>query len=478
MKISMVALVCCLWSTAVLGAGGDSRPWAYGPYGVGFETLSTHDYARRYKATGSNSFGPRPMQMGIWYPASSEDTGTLLTPAYFQALAAEVETMAPVLSGDSEAKDLDPRVPAFQTRLGANRQAGHFPLVLYASAQGSGGYGNALLCELLASHGFIVATVASKGAYSRAMPFNAEGAEAQFRDLEFIYGALHDYPQIQHDNVSVFGFSFGGLNMIPFSVRHPEVRAMVALDGSIPIGLDLVEAYRFLDIGEQRTPLLAFIGDKMGLADYGTYLEKTPLAAADLFKTVDLTHYDFSSLNLRNTQRPPTVRDTYRAMANLTVAFIVQHSQGGRGYDSLRKEAPRTMFPETQFRAAQAEPQIGRAEYIQLVMTEGLDAAITMYEETRRDFPEYQLFEYGAFRDVGFRLMLQNNFDDAVRAFRVLHDAYPEEADSHRRLGEALMMAGQYTEARAILRRGLELDPDSPALQDILRILAEKESGR
>ena len=73
--------------------------------------------------------------------------------------------------------------------------------------------------------------------------------------------------------------------------------------------------------------------------------------------------------------------------------------------------------------------------------------------------------------------MLKGDHGEAIKAFEILMDAYPENADSHRRLGEALMMAGRYDEARPILERGLEIAPDSPALRDILRLLSEKQGG-
>ena len=479
---------------ALLAATAQAADWTdpitYGSHPVGFETIATVDYARRYKAAGADDLGPRPMPIGVWYPADSND-GTPLTAAYLVALGAAAETPDGVDPDDTARIDravqdfaptvdgnFAPLAPTFHARYGAHRANGSFPLVLYAAAQGSDGYGNARLCEVLASHGFIVATVASKGAYSRSMPFNAEGAEAQFRDLEFVYGALHDYPHVQHDNVSVFGFSFGGLNMVPFALRHRAVRAMVALDGSIPPGLDIVLGYDYLDLSELRTPLLAFIGDKTGIADFEPLLTRAPLAEAYLVETANLVHFAFASVNLNLARNDPYERDAFVAMADLTVAFIRQNARDEGNFDALLAARDQKIFPVMRHRQVQAEPRVGRDEFIAFVHDEGLDAAIAVYQETKRDFPDYRLFEYGAFRDVGYLRMQQQKYDEAVKAFRVLIDAYPDEADSHRRLGEALMMAGQFDEARGYLTRGLEIDPDSPALKDILRILDEKVAQR
>lgn len=442
-----LALVFAATSHAAEGNGWTTAP---GPHPVGFEVIVTADHGRRDLAD-DDRYGPRSLEIGIWYPAADGAEGPPPHPASFVA-----------------------------TRSIANapRAEGGFPLVLYAAAQGGAGYGNALLCELLATHGFVVATVASKGPYGQDMPFNDAGAEAQLRDLEFVYGTLHDYPHLEHANVSLFGFSFGGLNMVPFAVRHRGVRALVALDGSIPPGYDIIRRYAFLEPAELRTPLLAFLGDKSDAAAFEPFLAGSPLADVLLFQTSGLIHFDFSSQNLAASDRPEAVWDTYRTMAELTVAFIDQHARGGDAFDRARERVPTDMFTAVTERPGRDGPRIGRDAFIPYAKTEGLDAARVAFDETRRDFPDYRLFDYDAFRDVGFALMLREDYDEAVKAFQILIDAYPEKADSHRRLGEALMMAGRYDEARPILERGLEIDPDSPALQDILRILAEKEDAR
>lgn len=447
MRIILTALTLA-FSTASHAADRAGR--TPDPHPVGFEVIATADHARR-DLTDDDRYGPRPLEIGIWYPAADGAEGPPPDPAPYAATRSMAD---------------------------ARRAEGRFPLVLYAAAQGGGGYGNALLCEILASRGFIVATVASKGPYGSDMPFNDAGAEAQLRDLEFVYGTLHDYPHVEHANVSLFGFSFGGLNMVPFAVRHRGVRAMVALDGSIPPGYDIIRRFAFLQPAELRTPLLAFLGDKTDAAAFEPFLAGSPLADVLLFQTSGLIHFDFSSQNLAASDRPQAVWDTYRTMTELTVAFIDQHARGGDAFERAREQVPADMFPAVTERPGRDGPRIGRDAFIPYAKAEGLDAARAVFDEARREFPDYRLFDYDAFRDVGFALMLREDYGEAVKAFRILIEAYPEKADSHRRLGEALMMAGQYAEARPILERGLEIDPDSPALHDILRILSGKEGAR
>jgi len=178
------------------------NPWIddleYGEYSVGFETIRTYDFSRSYKIKVDDDFGPRPMLILVWYPAELEGTMTAMKLGYLLALENVEETLNEIIPGsepvlsekytkfyeDMESIDRVINVP-LKSKINATAVKGNFPLILYGSSQSSSGTDNVILCEQLASHGYIVASVASKGAYSRQMPFNNEGAEAQTRDLEF-----------------------------------------------------------------------------------------------------------------------------------------------------------------------------------------------------------------------------------------------------------------------------------------------------
>jgi len=121
------------------------------------------------------------------------------------------------------------------------------------------------------------------------------------------------------------------------------------------------------------------------------------------------------------------------------------------------------------------EPEIKKEGYIKYFQENGIDEGLQIYSETKKNFPDYILFDYDAFRDIGFLMMMKKEYKNAIRVYEVLLAEYPENPDSYRRLGEAYMEDGNFSEARKLINNGLKLDPDSPAMKDILRLINEKD---
>ena len=71
--------------------------------------------------------------------------------------------------------------------------------------------------------------------------------------------------------------------------------------------------------------------------------------------------------------------------------------------------------------------------------------------------------------------MIEKDYESAVKVYKVLLEEFPDNPDSYRRLVEAYMQVGNYSEARKLINNGLKLDPESPAINDILRLINEKD---
>ncbi len=460
----------------------------YGSHTVGFKVISTKDFSRPYKIGNDSSFIPRPMQMGIWYPAKSDKTGNTIHFGYLFALENSDETLErvdPTLVTKPNEKyeqyfpsdklDLVFNKPMYSI-LEASAKKGNFPIILYGSSQGSSGYDNALLCEQIASHGYIVVTVASKGAYSKQMPFNAEGAEAQTRDLEFLFGQMYTYPNVDMHNVGTVGFSFGGLNMVTFSLKNTQVKAMVSFDGSIssPVGNEILNSYSYLNIKNFNSNFLGFLGDKSTINNF-PIMEQAFLSDMYLLKLSKLNHLDFSSSNLMIYERPDYVHKAYIDMANLTVKFLNQYFKNDLAFNRALTNYSEDIYSEVKQKKSKGTPIIRKEEYISYVKENGIEKGIQIYDQTKSSFPEYQLFDYDSFRDIGFMKMIEKDYESAVNVYKILLEEFPDNPDSYRRLGEAYMQVGNYSEARKLINNGLKLDPESPAMTDILRLINEKD---
>ena len=71
--------------------------------------------------------------------------------------------------------------------------------------------------------------------------------------------------------------------------------------------------------------------------------------------------------------------------------------------------------------------------------------------------------------------MMEKDYKGAIKVYKVLLEEFPDNPDSYRRLGEAYMHIGNFSKARKLINNGLKLDPKSPAMNDILRLINEKD---
>ena len=133
---------------------------------------------------------------------------------------------------------------ALQTTTVAYKDApakkGTFPVIIY----GPGGYGtsceNATLWEYLASHGFIVASYPALGMKHAPKPkgpgrtFGVWTFESAARDMEFVIGFMHDFPNVDMNRLGIAGFSLGGSAVTKVLSRNIQVKAAASLDGWHP----------------------------------------------------------------------------------------------------------------------------------------------------------------------------------------------------------------------------------------------------
>ena len=94
----------------------------------------------------------------------------------------------------------------------AEAATGKFPLVIFGTGGGTGGHAYSVLCEYLASHGYVAAALTAlplkKG---ERWPFDAIGIDAQMRDLEFVINYACRLPFVNADKLALASWSVGGV---------------------------------------------------------------------------------------------------------------------------------------------------------------------------------------------------------------------------------------------------------------------------
>jgi len=109
------------------------------------------------------------------------------------------------------------------------------PLVLVAQGNGGDVIDQVILCEYLASQGFVVGTTPSP---TLRTPLESEDqvgpmAEEQANELAAAIGPVADAVPTDTLRLGVVGHSFGARAALLLAMRDPRVRALVSLDGGI-----------------------------------------------------------------------------------------------------------------------------------------------------------------------------------------------------------------------------------------------------
>jgi pimeloyl-ACP methyl ester carboxylesterase len=229
-----------------------------GPHAVGFKTSWQLDYSRRYnmtfddKTTYAPGKAPRPILVNVWYPANKVRDAT---PMPYRGYL-DIQSADPLLAKFStklvdydrgiiakevmgkpakEYTDREKRLldQFLDTQTACIRNAppagGKFPLVIYHSGYGSSFEDNSVLCEFLASHGFIV--LGSAFQEPRGSSFNVDGGRTSGGDMGFLIAHARQLPGADWSHVGVVGHSGGAHATLTFAAQaNAPVDAVVSLD--------------------------------------------------------------------------------------------------------------------------------------------------------------------------------------------------------------------------------------------------------
>ena len=159
---------------------GDLKPGDYTP---GFRLVEKLDKSRYYPTPEDTTMKARPVRIYIWYPASESDCPSLRFEEYVGIAAADfgpiAETVRTNWNPTPLAKGLDhERINALLNSQTSSvpevdPAEGIFPLIIF----GQGLYyeyplSHLVLCEYLASHGYVVATCPIMGTHCRLVNLN------------------------------------------------------------------------------------------------------------------------------------------------------------------------------------------------------------------------------------------------------------------------------------------------------------------
>lgn len=468
----------------------------YGPYTVGFRHTTMYDSSRTYKRLSdwNNKTIPRPIPVSTWYPAQREPAGKqpLTVLNYLQVLKEEEEwENLPdhhILNWFSYSN-----TPEHESRLhhrsGAYAQLrllpGKYPAIVYAPSYQASSTENFILCEYLASHGYIVVASPSRGANSRPL----EGAtindvEAQARDIEFLVKGLLGHENVDPTKIATMGFSFGGLSNVLAQTRNSHIKAIVSLDGSIkyqyptllqsPAFSTAKVTVPFIHFAQKTIPLTVLQEDKLDSSlntrfDFYDSLRNSEAYRAQFHQ---LTHAYFSAAGVLFNDRDPRqdapdreIVQSYKWMAQYTRQFLDAYLQGNDRARQFLQNDPTSNGLPAGVLSITHKPASAKAfsfqDFNELAAAQQYKNLSALYQSVLQQHPGFKPNE-GALNNLGLQLLfVPGNPLPGINVLKLATELYPQSSNLFDSLGEAYLHIVDLKLAKAAFKRSLALDPQN-----------------
>lgn len=466
-----------------------------GAHAVGFRLQYKADHSREYDpefVTDSTRFPmhwPRPILIGIWYPAQRTSTNRMtyrqylnlspgpgpfarfasrLTPAMRDVVGQETTGHEPRTMTPTESQAFA-RLLATTTFAVHNAPAarGKFPVLLYHTGAGGTYEDNSALFEYLASHGYIVVSSAYPDPDAHVV-FTGDIA-GSFADLDFLAAFARTLPNADADRLGLMGHSYGAWVSFGWTANvDSPVRALITLDSgfeydSLSEGPELLQLHMQESRNNIRAATLRVAStERQPHFEYlDPYLTFVPRYEASI---TSLTHNDYLT---HGAIRPALIpenwpdagndrRTSYDRLAEVILNFLdasLKQRPEARAFLSQRVEGSATDSRlHLQFKAAAPVPPTQRQ----------------MAEYLRQHGPDATLVMLGAFPDVAqskmvggiITLLGDDDIDTALPALRLAEQTYPTNAGIQVMLGQVLARMNDKAGAEQAFRKALVLLPD------------------
>ena len=488
-----------------------------GSYAVGFKSVNQYDYSRsfeKYNMEGKlvNEGGARPIQTSIWYPAVDDGTTPpMLYEEYAYLLASE--TGFPEMTDEMKrsAKKMlrgfysSPEA-RFENEIASETNAlkdakpapGPFPVVVYAPSLNAQSFENSVLCEYMASHGYIVVASPCMGMRSRSMTVDLVGSETQALDIGFLISFMHGYPHADAARLAVMGFSWGGLSNVFAKMRNDNVKALFCLDGSIRYEPKLFKESPFADISKIDVPLLFLAQKNPSFEEMDSYGLDTSGITENFYNSLkysdaylatfnQFVHQNFGSVFIKLRERNPIfgergqeeVNQGYewvcRYVLNFLDAYLKDDAQGLAFLQNKPEQNGVPPYLITVKSKAGEKSTPSMMEFAHMLRENGFDKASQIYADVKESIPDFVLKENEVNSWAYWLLLGYGKIKEAIEIFKLNVELHPESSNAFDSLGEAYMRNGDKEIAIENYQKSLELNPQNTNAIAMLKKLKEEK---
>jgi pimeloyl-ACP methyl ester carboxylesterase len=218
-----------------------------GGYGVGFRDERITDYSRSYEN------GYRSIQLFVWYPTKERSLKPLQYEQYFMindpngelldshpSMNMKDSLIQQEINRLNESGEMNIKLSNYkELKTIAQAEApgleGNYPLLLFAPGGNTSSHLHSVICEYLASHGYIVASFPSLGNVdSLRWPFNQIGLNIHIDDMALVINHLkHIWNQTNIDKIGLIAWSVGGVSQAIYCMKNSNIDLLISLDSGL-----------------------------------------------------------------------------------------------------------------------------------------------------------------------------------------------------------------------------------------------------
>lgn len=491
MKLSTRIFRLIILIFTVAGIDCTASDIAYGPYEVGFASFKTYDDSRPY-LMGEDSTS-RPLLIHFWYPSMEKHEGQILAFKHYIDLIALRENYAKSTSEVDEntfnyvhayseyakiklgldtslhAPDILESPVLAKSQIPMQNMDSKFPLLIYAPSNSKSSVQNHMICEYLASHGFMILSVGSAGPTSIERKGLEESIMAQVMDMEYILKYGEDSLNISYTTLGLFGFSSGGLANTIFQMRHERVDAVLSLDGGQEYGAYMA-LYKMADfnLGKTKVPYCSFVNNYENFSIYPIY---NSVITSDkyMFRMPHLNHSGFishwrffESCSGSSTISPAGI--SYDHMSQCALGFFNKYLKPASALDESRL----TGSPDEEYIQDFSPDYSSVATLCNQLLDDNLDSAIRLVTINKSEF-----FKVEIQLDILARMFIDSNIDHAICLCSINVEMHPDSWKAHYSLGYAYKEKGETLLSKEAVLKAKKLNPENPDIANLLSELNE-----
>jgi len=481
--ISLTLLICTIPRISC-----NASDLEYGPYEVGFKSYKTHDDSRPY-LFGKDTIS-RPLLIHFWYPSMEKIEGHTLDFKHYIDLIAQRENYGKLTSEINESSfnyvyaysefaksnlGLDTSIHAQQildtpvyakSGIPIQKIGAGFPLLIYAPSNSKASVQNHMICEYLASHGFMILSVASAGPASIHRVNIVESTMAQVIDMEHILKYCQDSLHIKYTKLGLFGFSSGGNAITIFQMRNQSVDAVFSMDGGQEYGAYLA-LYKMADFNLEKAnvPYCTVVNNYENFAIYPLY-NSVPTSEKYMFQMPYLNHNGFISHwhffeSCSSSSNKSHFGISYDYMSKCALGFFSKYLKHASSiYDSSFLSGM-----DKEYILAVNDNHSSITTLCNMLLDNNLDSATSLMNENKNE-----LFADETQVNILARMFIDTNIDLTIWLYLNNVENHPDSWQAHYDLAYVYKENGEPLLAKKELLKAEKLNPGNT---DIIKLLNE-----